>query len=65
MATKTPKKNIWTRRFWILAFVPLTMIVFVIIIGMASGLPDVDALANPKINLATQIIAPYGKSIGA
>lgn len=65
MATKTPKKNIWTRRFWILAFVPLTMIVFVIIIGMASGLPDVDALANPKINLATQIIATDGKSIGA
>lgn len=65
MATKTPKKNIWTRRFWILACMPLAMIVFVILIGMASGLPDVDALANPKINLATQVIATDGKSIGA
>ncbi len=32
---------------------------------MASGLPDVDALANPKINLATQVIATDGKSLGA
>ena len=65
MATKTPKKSKWSRRLWILALMPLVAIILVILSAMASGLPDVDALANPKINLATQVIATDGKSLGA
>jgi penicillin-binding protein 1A len=67
MAKKTSNNNNgkWNRRLWFLALTPLIVIAVVAITAMSSGLPDVEALANPKINLATQVLANDGKPIGA
>lgn len=59
------QKNKWVRRIWIIALTPLALVTLVLAAAMFSGLPDVQALANPKINLATQVIASDGKTIGA
>src|SRR6218665_2532242 len=55
----------WNRRLWFLALSPLIVVILIVIAAMASGLPDVEALANPKINLATQVLANNGKQLGA
>lgn len=34
-------------------------------IAASSGLPDIDALANPKINLATEVLSSDGRQLGA
>lgn len=67
MAKKAPQQDNskWNKRLWLLAISPLVVVVLVVIAAMASGLPDVEALANPKINLATQVLANDGKPIGA
>jgi penicillin-binding protein 1A len=41
------------------------MVLIVLIAALMSGLPDVNTLANPKINLATQVIGSDGRPLGA
>lgn len=67
MAKKTPINDHrkWNRRLWLFALIPLIIIAAVAFAAISSGLPDVEALANPKINLATQVLANDGKPIGA
>ncbi len=59
------QKNKWVRRLWLMALLPIVSVVLVILFAMMSGLPDVQALANPKINLATQVLSNDGKAMGA
>ena len=59
------QKNKWVRRLWLMALLPVVSVVLVILFAMMSGLPDVQALANPKINLATQVLSNDGKAMGA
>lgn len=70
MAKKTSSKNStdhkkWSYRLWILALTPIILVGVVVMTALRSGLPDVEVLANPKINLATQILASNGKQLGA
>ncbi len=66
MAKKgTADNSKWNRRLWLLAITPILAVVGIVLLAIASGLPDVEALANPKINLATQVLANDGKPIGA
>jgi penicillin-binding protein 1A len=55
----------YLRRTWIIALAPLACIFLVLIIALLSGLPDVETLANPRINLATQVISADSKILGA
>ena len=59
------QKNKLARRLWLIALLPIAMVGLVILLAMMSGLPDVQALANPKINLATQVLSNDGKAMGA
>lgn len=58
-------KSKLARRIWFIALTPLVLITTVVLVAMLSGLPDVEALANPKINLASQVLASDGKTLGA
>ncbi len=59
---KTPN---YLRRTWIICLAPLAVVFLVLIIALMSGLPDVETLANPRINLATQVISSDSKILGA
>ncbi|MFN0031262.1 MAG: transglycosylase domain-containing protein [Flavobacteriales bacterium] len=62
--TKTSKPN-YNKRLWWIALSPVILVLVLLLAAMTSGLPSVDTLANPKINLATQVLGSDGKSFGA
>lgn len=49
---------------WVVALLPLLIIGWVFMMAAGSDLPDTVALANPKTNLATEIISADGKVLG-
>lgn len=53
------------RLFWIIALMPVILILGVLGAAMLSGLPDVDLLANPKVSLASQVVSSDGRTLGA
>jgi penicillin-binding protein 1A len=63
MSKKT--KSNYNRRIWIIGMAPLVAIILILIIALMSGLPAVETLANPRINLATQVISSDTKILGA
>lgn len=65
MSAKSASNNKLRRRIWIIALTPLILIMLLLTAALLSGLPDVDTLANPKINLASQVLAANGKPLGA
>ncbi|MFM7105739.1 MAG: transglycosylase domain-containing protein, partial [Flavobacteriales bacterium] len=40
------------------------LVILLVVVAFMSGLPAVEDLANPKINLATRIVSIDGKTIG-
>lgn len=65
MSKKSSVNSKWARRIWLIALAPFILVFVVVLAAMFSGLPDVEVLANPKINLATQVLATDGKALGA
>jgi penicillin-binding protein 1A len=63
-AAKSTKPN-YRRRIWLIGLSPLILVVLLMLTAFMSGLPNVEALANPKINLATEIISSDGKVLGS
>lgn len=63
-AQKSSKPN-YAKRLWWIGLSPLILIVLLLLTAFLSGLPNVEALANPKINLATEIISSDGKVLGS
>ena len=65
MSAKSASKPNYKKRLWIIGLAPLMLVVLVLCTAFLSGLPNVEALANPKINLATEIISSDGKVLGS
>jgi penicillin-binding protein 1A len=65
MGSKASSNTKLTRRIWFIGLIPFFLVLLVLASAFLSGLPDVDTLANPKINLATQVLGSDGKAIGA
>lgn len=55
----------YTKRLWILGLSPLIFAVLLLSTAFLSGLPKIETLANPKINLATEIVSSDGKVLGS
>ena len=53
------------KRLWWIGLSPLILGFFVLLIALFSGLPDVEALANPRVNLASTIYSSDGKILGS
>jgi penicillin-binding protein 1A len=49
---------------WILGITPIVLVILLIASAYLSGLPKVEDLANPRINLATRVLSIDGKTIG-
>lgn len=65
MSAKNKTEKNYARRLWLFGLSPLFLALAVLLIAYNSGLPDVEALANPKINLATEVISSDGKVLGS
>ena len=59
---KIHRYNKW---IWWVGLSPLILVLLILLIALFSGLPNVEALANPKINLASSIYSSDGKIIGS
>lgn len=55
----------YAKRLWLLGLSPLILIVLLLGTAFFSGLPKIETLANPKINLATEIVSSDGKVLGS
>lgn len=55
----------YAKRLWLLGLSPLILIVLLLGTAFLSGLPKIETLANPKINLATEIVSSDGKVLGS
>lgn len=69
MAEKVEKKKRrisrkWTFLLWVIGLFPLAVIALMLYFASQSDLPDTAALANPKTNLATEVISSDGKVLG-
>jgi penicillin-binding protein 1A len=64
--TKDKKKNNrkYVLLFWLLVIAPLIAFASLLLIASSSNLPDTQALANPKTNLATEVYTSDMKVIG-
>jgi len=54
--------------FWIVFASPLALLALLLLLAAVGGLgymPDIEALENPKINLASQVISEDGKILGS
>src|SRR5690606_27105324 len=49
---------------WVVGLLPLFLLGLMLYFASTSDLPDTVALANPKTNLATEVISSYGKVLG-
>jgi len=55
----------YTKWIWILGLFPWVIGAAMFSIASLSGLPDIETLANPKINLATEVLSSDGRLLGA
>ncbi|MDO7719088.1 MAG: hypothetical protein MUP78_03400, partial [Schleiferiaceae bacterium] len=59
--------KVWLRRLWLLAISgPLAFVIMMMLTwaGVFGSLPSMEAIANPKNYLASQILSADGKQIG-
>ncbi|MFN9393872.1 MAG: hypothetical protein ACK57W_11175 [Flavobacteriales bacterium] len=59
------RSEVHKRRLWIIAFAPWVLGLLLFSAALFSGLPDIETLANPKINLATEVLSSDGQLLGA
>jgi penicillin-binding protein 1A len=64
-AKKGSGNSKYIRRMWWIGMSPLILVAVVFIAVLLSSLPKVEALANPKISLATEIYSSDNKILGA
>lgn len=65
MPAKNSSNKKYIRRMWILFMAPWAIGITVMAIALFSGLPDIEDLANPQINLATEIYTSDDKVLGS
>jgi penicillin-binding protein 1A len=65
MTAKSSASANYAKRLWLIGLSPWILILLLLIIAVLSGLPKVETLANPKINLATEILSADGRQLGA
>jgi penicillin-binding protein 1A len=65
MASSKAGKVNYSKRLWLIGLSPLIFATLLLSIAFLSGLPNIETLANPKINLATEIISSDGKTLGS
>ncbi len=63
-AKPQPKRGKYLFIFWLIVLAPFIGIATLLAIASSSNLPDTDALANPKTNLATEVFTSDGEVIG-
>ena len=66
---EAPKENKKVRKrtvflLWLLGLLPITLLAALLYFAANSDLPDTKALANPKTNLATQVLSSDGEILG-
>jgi penicillin-binding protein 1A len=68
MATKKKSNSSnfrkWKVLFWLIVVAPFAGIAVLLVLASMSTLPDTEALANPKTNLATEVFTSDDKVIG-
>ncbi|MFY7971131.1 MAG: transglycosylase domain-containing protein [Flavobacteriales bacterium] len=65
MSAKASQSQKYIKRLWLIGLSPWILLVLIFLGAVITGLPNVETLANPKINLATEIISSDGKLLGA
>jgi penicillin-binding protein 1A len=58
----------FNKKFWIIFASPFALMALLLLLAAVGGLghmPDIEALENPKINLASQVISEDGKMLGS
>lgn len=60
---RVPKRIIFL--LWLVGLAPLIVLAIMLLLASKSSLPDTVALANPRTNLATQVISADGKVLGS
>lgn len=63
-ASKKKKFRKWIVLFWLVVLAPFFGLAILLIIASGSNLPDTEALANPKTNLATEVFTADDVVIG-
>lgn len=63
-AKAQPKRGKLLLLFWLIVLAPFIGIGLLLLIASGSDLPDTEALANPKTNLATEVFTSDGEVIG-
>lgn len=61
--TRAPKKRL-IFLLWVMCFAPIIALAVLLLVANNSDLPDTAALANPKTNLATEVISADGEVLG-
>ena len=59
-----PSHKKWVRLFWVFACLPVLALTALLLIARFGALPNTEELANPKTNLATEVITADDKVIG-
>jgi penicillin-binding protein 1A len=62
--TKKVGKKRYVFLLWVICLSPFALLAGLLLIANGSDLPDTVALANPKTNLATEVIASDGVVLG-
>jgi penicillin-binding protein 1A len=65
MTAKSSTPSSYVKRLWLIGLSPWILMFLLFLGAVLSGLPKVETLANPKINLATEIISSDGRQLGA
>ena len=58
----------FNKYFWIIFASPFALLTLLLLLAAVGGLgymPNIEALENPKINLASQVISEEGKVLGS
>ena len=59
-----PSHKKWVRLFWVFACMPVLALTALLLIARFGALPNTEELANPKTNLATEVVTADDKVIG-
>jgi penicillin-binding protein 1A len=68
MITTNIDRKKFNKYFWIIFASPFALLALLLLLAALGGLgymPDIEALENPKINLASQVISENGKILGS
>ena len=56
-----PSHKKWVRLFWLFACMPVLALTALLLIARFGALPNTEELANPKTNLATEVVTADNK----